>query len=953
MAPLKIIGFLPRQVGSVIILPEEITATAGSDFDVDKMYVMFHTLKFMKNYNVKGAWDDFYKDPDNIDITSEIEQNYGEALDRFIKEQTEDWDELPDEDDLEDFEQEFNEWLKKNGVKKYNFSKEAQKRFTKWFKTRKSHYLLGDSIEVVNFKFDDSVSADDKMGIYNMAKAQTKEQRDSLIIDLMWSVLTNSDTVGKFINPGGFEEPKRVARIVSILNSVGFNEFKERFNSIEDFLNTPLDSTDDIEGLDDIASEYKSSLNPITPDTWVTLHQRNMSGASLIGIAANHNASHALMQRTNLGVSSDYTLKFNGFTYSSLHDIKNAEGKFITRNVSGFLAAFVDNAKDPVAGDMNFNIRTADIAFALLRLGIPTVTVGLIISQPIVKDVVSLVNNEYISMQEAINKVLNDYKNKASGENVNTVPSQKGINNYNFTNEELASNILASHNPSISSGNIEEATYYSNQVKVGYMFSKLNKIATALGDLTQATRSDTQNGAAGPSIADDIIKIERVEDLLDNSSKPDYPLTGIDFISFGMSEEDVINSKLPILQGFFSWGIESTENLFGKLFPQYSASYQWIIKKLKSETKFNRLSVKTRNSIYNDIISYYITQFSDFNNNFSVTDSDGKTIEVSARDYYINYFPKEFKEFTEAHKELKQLSFINRLKVVSKTKYNPAPSIIFTNVGKVTNIQKEQYIREWTNMLYMNDQIREIARKLFIYNCFKGFGFSPSGFSHLASTIIKMDNEQFIKGLRNVGKQLFDAENFWRQYILNHLNNRELVPDVSKSSVEISSDTNEFSIELTYNSSYEDKQFAHPFNEGDPIVYHNYVHFNIKGRDVYFQYNEKTNTYQKIKPLGLKNQYVEYDYGKSAETMVSVIPEAESNEWSFNEIYDDGNDIDYSAQPDNYAPLPPSTEEISKVVIGRKDFVKSVLSKFESVEPDNTDSYSGDKFCNSGISISL
>ena len=33
MAPLKVIGFLPRQVGSVIILPEEITGIAGSDFD--------------------------------------------------------------------------------------------------------------------------------------------------------------------------------------------------------------------------------------------------------------------------------------------------------------------------------------------------------------------------------------------------------------------------------------------------------------------------------------------------------------------------------------------------------------------------------------------------------------------------------------------------------------------------------------------------------------------------------------------------------------------------------------------------------------------------------------------------------------------------------------------------------------------------------------------------------
>lgn len=946
MAPLKVIGFLPRQVGSVIILPEEITATAGSDFDVDKMYVMFHTLDFKKNYNIKGAWDDFYKDPDNFDITFEIEQNFGEALDKFIKEQTEDWKELPDEEDLDDFEREFKGWLKKEGVKKYNFSR-AQKRFSEWFKSRKSFYFSGDSLNVVNFNFDDSVSSNDKMGIYKMAKAQSKAQRDSMIIDLMWSVLTNSDTVGKFINPGGFNEPKRVARILTILNSTDFSNFNGRFKNMKDFLNMPLDSDDNVEGLDDIADEYKSTLNPLTPDTWVTLHQRNMSGASLIGIAANHNASHALMQRTELGVSKDYALKFNGYTYSSLHDIKNAEGKFITRNVSGFLAAFVDNAKDPIAGDMNFNIKTADTAFALLRLGVPTVTVGLIISQPIVKDIVSLVSNEFISMQEAINKVLNDYKNKAAGENINTMPSQKGINNYNFTDEELAANILASHNPSISSGNIEEATYYSNQVKVGYMFSKLNKLATALGDLTQVTRADTQNGAAGPSVADDIIKIEKVEDLLENSSKPEYPLTGINFINFGMTEEDVINSKLPILQGFFSWGIESTEDLFKNLFPQYSKSYQWIIKRLKDETKFNRLSVKTRNSIYNDIISYYITQFSDFSRTFKVTNDKGETIEASARDYYINYFPKEFKEFREEHKELKQFSFINRLKVIGKTKYNPASSIIFTNVGKVTNVQKEQYIREWTNMLYMNDQTRDMARKLFIYNCFKGFGFSPSGFSHLASTMIKMDNEQYIKGLRNVGKQLFDADKFWRQYILNHLDNRELVPDVSKSNVKIDADTNEFSIEVTYNSPYEDKQFAHPFNEGEEVVYHNYVHFNIKGRDVYFQYNEETGTYQKIKPLGLKNQYVEYEYGTSAETMSSVIPEAVNNEWSFNDIYDDGN-IDYSAQEGYIAPAP-SLSELEAVfgtpTPSRMNYVKGVLSKFENITPDTTDSYTSDEFC--------
>ena len=40
MAPLFIKGFLPQQNGSAIMRPAEITTLSGSDFDVDKMYIM-------------------------------------------------------------------------------------------------------------------------------------------------------------------------------------------------------------------------------------------------------------------------------------------------------------------------------------------------------------------------------------------------------------------------------------------------------------------------------------------------------------------------------------------------------------------------------------------------------------------------------------------------------------------------------------------------------------------------------------------------------------------------------------------------------------------------------------------------------------------------------------------------------------------------------------------------
>ena len=906
MAPLKVIGFLPRQVGSVIILPEEITTIAGSDFDVDKMYTMFHTLK-INEYDYVQAKKDFSKANDGIPSLIDSLLNLEESI-------------------------------------------EDNEVFRTWFNENKELYRYKTPrVEVVNFNYDDNINPDDKLGIYRSAKAQSKEQRDSLIIDMMWSVLTNKDTVGKIINPGGFNEPKRVARLLSIANSISLGEFKESFNS-KNFTSKSL------EEIENLAAKYKKLLNPLTPNTWVALHNRNMSGAQLIGIAANHNAGHAIMQRTSLGVANDYILTFNGKKYDSLHSIKTPNGNFITRNVSGFLAAFVDNAKDPIAGDMNFNTTTANIAFTLLRLGVEPMTVGLLISQPIVKDIVSKVMNERISVQDSINKTLYDYKNLSAAENISNIPSQKKINDYNFTDEELLTNILASKNASIHSNNIEEATYYSNQVKIGYLFTKLNKLSSDLGDLTQATRSDTQNGAAGPSIADDIIKIEKVQEVIENSQRSGYSLTGVDFINEGLTEEEIINSPLPILQAFYTYGIESTEELFGRLFPQYSDSFKAITNYLKSETKYNRLSVKTRNSIYNDIISYYLTQFSDFGGYSNMTrmaknpiTGEEEEVRISNRDYYINEFPKEFKKFKEEHKELHWLSFINRLKTIGNTKYNPVSSIVFTNVGRVTDIQKEQYIREWTNMLYMGDEVAEMARKLFIYNCYKGFGFSPLGFSHLASSIIKMDNSQYIRSLREVNKS-FDWKNFGNMYILNHLDNRELVPDVSRSNVEINSDTNEFEIGVDINSPYENKQFAHPFDSNDNIIYHTFVHFNVKGRDVYFQRQTEESKspakYHKVNPLGLKNQYVEYQYGVDSETMKSVIPEAKNNDTSWNDIYDDGSSIDYNSMDDtSSAYVSFSEKDLSSLGLIPTTEIDDALAKLASLSPNDTDALTGEKFC--------
>lgn len=843
MAPLRVIGFLPRQLGSVIILPEEITSIAGSDYDVDKLYVMFHSL-YISNYDMGRARRDFEK-------ANTGNKQLIEAL---------------------------------TGT---NYDIDDNEVFKEWFETNKDKYK-DTKVNVVTYNFN-KYKGNSKKDIYENSKLNSKEQRDSLMLDLMRAALTDSEAAIQFINPGGFDEQKRASRIASLLSNLSIDEVN-KLGGVNKILNMTLDA------LDDLIEEYKPVLNPLTPDTWVALHNRNMAGAALIGIAANHNASHAIMQNTNLQVSDDYVFNIAGFKYKKLNGIKNDEGRYITRNIAGFLAAFVDNAKDPIAGDMNFNMLTADTAFTLLRLGYSPVVTSLILKQPIVVEMVTVANNENISFSDAIEKVLNKYKNYSGGEgNI----SYEKINTYPFTIEELASNIAAKKNAGLNTLNPEERFFYSNQLKAGYLFAKLNKLATALGDLTQATRADTQNGAAGPTISDNIIKLERVENILDAIDRdPNYPLENIDFINLNMDEDSIIESPLPILQAFFTYGIKKTQDLFSKYLPYYNSNYRAIIDGIKGMTRYNRLNVKTRNIIYNDFLSYYLSQYKLFG-------ADEKFYSMKEkRGYYINEFPSVFNDFKKRNPAASSLGFVNRIKKIGYTKYNTAPSLVFTNVGgSLTPIQKEQYIKDWETLYALGGESKEMAEGLFLYNFFKGFGFSPSGFSHLTPYIIKKISSDYINGLNNVYKDIpMDLESFKGQFMLNH---PELIQDVTSSNIELNGDTNSFEIALDKFSSIEDKQFAKPLQEDAEIEFLPFVKFFYKGKERIFYKtpdNPSSNSaiYKEIKKLGLKNQYVEYEYGVEYINVESTIPEAV--ERGISNRFDFGDSNINNTENNNYQP---------------------------------------------------
>lgn len=941
MAPLYIKGFLPQQNGSAIMLPAEITTLSGSDFDVDKMYIMLPEFNIKKLYNIKGAWDDFYLN--NPDIVDEIDRNLGEALAQFIKEQTEDWDEAADLDDIADLTEEFNEWLKKEGIKRYKFSETAQKKFSEWFKTNKKNYFIREKIEKIKYDFNKS------------PQENSLEARNNLLIDMMYGVLTNADTASKILNPGGFDYQKKSARIMTILNDSYESDLAQALKDVGVELNKTVQKGEksypksiasylfdlDLDTLDKLAEKTKVKMDPLSPRTQVMLHQQNMTGAKLIGIYANHNANHALMQHTQLALDEENgSFVLNGKRLTSLHDIMNGDKEFISKNNAGFLAASVDNVKDPVLAALNQNTFTADASMLLSRLGYNPIEIGLLMMQPIVQEITQTYfreSREGKGKDTIIDEVLDKYKEKAALNNDLTYDNYK---NNGFYIEELANNIMLAKEAvtdRTQTSDFRKIEFYQKQVAVGYLFKRIMNSADALGQLVQATRSDTQGGAAGPTIADTELKMQKVKDLLDQIENNDkFPLKNADVILDGLLSDNpdtdtlrerLLSAPLPFLQAFYTLGLQKTEEMLGSYFPQYTESFRAVVDDLRGMTKTGKLNVKTMNSIYNDLLAYIMSKNGFFGSELIVNpDSEIGDIIVTSPDKrkdFINNFPEYFKRVITDNEDIADLEFIKRLKVIRANDSNPVDTVVFKNVGKLSPTLRERYMRDWASLLYMsNPEAQKLALNLFRYSYYRnGFAFGPSTFIHLAPVAVRNAIPEYISTLRTLLSSSDDYSQFVDQYVYNHLDNRKLVPEIlDTASVQFIGEDNEVKDEVTFviddNATFGDKKVIKKridTPDGPAYDFFKYIGKRIRGKYIYYKLaslsTEQTNvaTYERIEPLGFRNSFIEYEYGKDVEEMETVIDKNRKDYDPYADTlsrFDLGNaEVDYNSMPD-YQDMP-------------------------------------------------
>lgn len=934
MAPLYIKGFLPQQNGSAIMLPAEITTLSGSDFDVDKMYIMLPEFRILDRYRIKDAWDDFYTDPANADIVEEIDRNIGIAFEDYQRKHPE------DELDIDDY----IEFVQDQGVRKYQFSETARDRFKEWFKSRRKQYSQGKG-KIVKVKYDFNKSPQEN----------SLEARNNLLIDMMYGVLTNADTASKILNPGGFDYQKKSARIMTILNDSYESDLAQALKDMGMELNKTVQKGGksypksiasylfdlDLDTLDKLAEKTKVKMDPLSPRTQVMLHQQNMTGAKLIGIYANHNANHALMQHTQLALDEENgSFVLNGKRLTSLHDIMNGDKEFISKNNAGFLAASVDNVKDPVLAALNQNTFTADASMLLSRLGYNPIEIGLLMMQPIVQEITQTYfreSREGKGKDTIIDEVLDKYKEKAALNNDLTYDNYK---NNSFYIEELADNIMLAKEAVTDrsqTSDFRKIEFYQKQVAVGYLFKRIMNSADALGQLVQATRSDTQGGAAGPTIADTELKMQKVKDLLDQIESNDkFPLKNANVILDGLLSDNpdtdtlrerLLSAPLPFLQAFYTLGLQKTEEMLGSYFPQYTESFRTVIDDLRDMTKTGKLNVKTMNSIYNDLLAYIMSKNGFFGSELIVNpDSEVGDIIVTSSDKrkdFINNFPEYFKRVVTDNEDIADLEFIKRLKVIRANDSNPVDTVVFKNVGQLSPTLRERYMRDWASLLYMsNPEAQKLALNLFRYSYYRnGFAFGPSTFIHLAPVAVRNAIPEYISTLRTLLSSSDDYSQFVDQYVYNHLDNRKLVPEIpDTASVQFIGEDNEVKDEVAFviddNATFGDKKVIKKridTPDGPAYDFFKYIGKRIRGNYVYYKLTslgtEQTNvaTYERIEPLGFRNSFIEYEYGKDVEEMETVIDKNRKDYDPYADTlsrFDLGDaQIDYDSAPD-YQDMP-------------------------------------------------
>ena len=756
MLPLRVVGFLPAEQGGSIMLPADITLIAGSDFDVDKMFLRIPAFEEVIN-------------EDGTKSLQKIEYN----LDNLIQGE-------------------------------------------EWRATSKG--------------------------------SMTKKQRDNMMIDIEYAILTSVEGSEQVYKPGNFDTVKKWGKVSRIIDNanlrrqfiaqyghlIGLNtkdaEAIERNDNASTILRILHHKTNengterDTITLGDLQKflDNGQQINALLPQTYNYMHTQNMVGASLVGVYANGASMHTKMQETYLSINDEHAFDIAGYDgkfrrIQSLHDQTvdiNSRVVYIQELIAQLQAASVDNAKDPTLADLYQSMLTSGIALMMTRAGIDleelsyffgveksTNKMGLEVKNKQINNLFSHVTRRFgkvdgakhVTVEEIINTNLYVQKYpELIDAYLNTRTSEKGDDtNLDPELEAFLSAYGEEHNLTGEEMDGILQTIYNT-------YSVLNNIKTLKDKLKPANdimQCDSTNHALAVSIPSAILQkfeVDRVNAIMGSRDFPfigdeDTPV-GDEFImnkiitsiqSREEMEANLMSRRLPHIQAFYSLGIELPLGMMKDFLIQGNSELQEnLISLLRDapDSVFKRTpdggfgGTRLVNSYFREYMQYLLSATEEFG------DSDNGSYDVK-RMYYLEKFAKDFMKLKKkGHPAILYNSTLSRITITrpSGENANQVPQLILPKSGKLTSLMKASIRRDLDMLLYSKDpEIVELGINLFKYSFYNnGFNYGPNAFGSYFDSIYWNAMPRVISLLRtfkhddaSIKKSL---ANFTEMFIANH-----------------------------------------------------------------------------------------------------------------------------------------------------------------------------------------
>lgn len=635
----------------------------------------------------------------------------------------------------------------------------------------------------------------------------TRAARNNMLLHLIQQRLMDEETLEARTTPGGFPNASRSARKLREL-------FYGNLSGIVSNGHVNWDALD--ERANDKKSDPEPNYDPTDPMTLILYNQQNQVAGKLIGIFANQNTNHALaglFKKFQLQPSS--VIEFAGHT---VHDgfgfdlIHSPQGRDIDLTLAEFLAASVDAVKDPVLNFLNFNTLTADTGALLARLGYNTLEIGLLLNQPIIKEVCEHTFNNSLNLETAISEVFDSYSKKFG-------IREDTLKDKNTSVDAMASHIIQNRN---NPSSMSTQAFVADQLAFLDLFRRAAKIASEVGQFVTNTKFTASNAVSsnfGDMYAQQMKMNNYVENLYSGTASLVIEVTDTPVVETypmrndldeNLSDADYMDALVYNPLGYEQAMYDLNKRAINKLskyFPYNTTMYASVRDHMANLTAGRYIDGATINSIHRDLLVYLMSkqEGSDFNGTSLV---DTKYGTISNREYYTKYFAKDLFDHLQANPWMKNMSVFEYLMFDEN---DGVTTMNIQGVGGLIPYQKEEIKESWAEL---NAKFPRIAKDLFLYNFYKlGFDFSPLTFMNLAPFELKQsltvtEGKSYFDFLKEVlgGKYTINLDEFAQQYILNHpddtrfiykVRNPELKSAIKKIAQEVSEYQNSFTVDLT------------------------------------------------------------------------------------------------------------------------------------------------------------